>query len=68
MSPELRNFVECEQRKILRRKTPKMTINDIIKDHNHEINRTCLDCGDVFDLRKEIHHDRCPKCDSKNIK
>lgn len=64
MSPEVRAFVECYKQK----EVPKMTVAEFFKLHNHEIWRNCKSCGETFDIRKEIHHDRCPHCQSKNIK
>ncbi|WP_265427853.1 hypothetical protein [Chryseobacterium sp. YIM B08800] len=64
MTPEVRAFVENYSKK----PKPKMSIAQFFKTHNHEIWKTCFDCGDHFDIRKELHHDQCPSCKSKNIK
>lgn len=64
MTPEVRAFVEIYAKKQM----PKKTVSQFIKEHNHEIWKTCLDCGEHFDLRKQLYTDRCPKCNSKNIK
>lgn len=59
--PNLRAFVESFKNKPL----PKITVMDWIKAQNHEIWRTCKDCGEEFDWRKS---DYCPKCTSRNFK
>lgn len=64
MNPEVRAFVENYAKKPM----PEMSIKEFIKSHNHEMWRDCLDCGEHFDLKKQLHFDRCPKCNSKNIK
>ncbi|HAY3533756.1 hypothetical protein [Elizabethkingia anophelis] len=64
--PRIRSFVELERQKMLNKKIPALTIQDIVKDHNHEIWRACTNCGNVFDLRKELDFE-CPKCQSKEI-
>ncbi|MFL9835018.1 hypothetical protein [Chryseobacterium terrae] len=64
MTPEVRAFVN----EYARRNPPPITVKEFIKNHNHEIWKDCLDCGEHFDLRKQLHIDRCPKCESKNIK
>lgn len=66
MSPEVRAFVDDYKRRTLNKNKPKITIHQIIKDHNHEIWRVCQDCGAVFDLRKELDC-KCPKCESRNV-
>jgi len=64
MTPEVRAFVNTYKEK----PKPKMNVAEFFKTHNHEIWKTCLNCGDHFDIRKEIHQDRCRSCNSKNIK
>ncbi|MGD1319554.1 hypothetical protein [Chryseobacterium sp. 2R14A] len=64
MTPEVKAFVESYKFKPM----PDMTIEEFFKLYNHEMWRTCSDCGEHFDLKKQLNHDRCPKCNSKNIK
>lgn len=64
MKPQIRDFVKVYAHKPL----PEITVKEWIKQHNHEIWRTCQECDHVFDLRNELYFDRCPKCGSKNIK
>ncbi|HCZ8394855.1 TPA: hypothetical protein O4D88_001286 [Elizabethkingia anophelis] len=66
--PRIRAFVEVERKKMLNSKFPPITIKDLIKNHNHEMWRTCFDCLHHFDLKKEVEIDQCPKCGSKNIR
>ena len=64
MNPEIKAFVQ----EYARKPDPPISVRDFIKSHNHEIWKTCMNCGEHFDLKKQIHYDRCPICESKNIK
>ena len=68
MDPKVRAFVDIEKQKMLKNKFPPLTIEDIIKHHNHEIWRVCYDCLHHFDLKKEVEIDKCPRCGSENIR
>ncbi|MDV3668194.1 hypothetical protein CMU39_09175 [Elizabethkingia anophelis] len=65
MSPEVKKFVENYKILIQSRKCKIPTLQDLIKDHNHEIWRCCKSCGHVFDLKVEVDYDKCPKCNEK---
>ncbi len=48
----IRDFVDT-YRKQTTKPQPPITIRDLMKDHNHEIWRTCKNCGNEEDLRKD---------------
>jgi len=64
MTAEIRAFVDVYSLK----PKPPITVQEFIKEHNHEIWRTCQNCFHHFDIRKENQITSCPKCGDKNIK
>lgn len=68
MSPELKDFVNSFVKKPTINCTiedlmaipKKITFEDLLKEHNHEIWRTC-ECGNEEDLRKTWDCSKCGK-------
>ena len=58
MNTAVRNFVETYKKKVV----PKFSIEDFIRNHNHEIWRKCQKCGAYEDLRKTFY---CSECKHK---
>lgn len=63
MNSRIRVFVEIYKHKPL----PEITVKEWVKQHNNELWKTCIDCGEHFDVRMQLHIDQCPKCKSKNL-
>lgn len=55
MDPKIRNWVNEYRSRLL----PKLTVEDLIRDHNHEIWRKCPKCGHEEDLRKSFDCSNC---------
>lgn len=57
-----RNFVSA----FVKQKPLRVTTVQDLKWCNHEIKRTCKNCGCEFDVRKTLEF-RCPVCESTNL-
>lgn len=59
MTLELEKFIEDYRKQVLSGMFPKLSIIDIMKQHNHEIWQACPKCGQVEDLKKTWECSTC---------
>lgn len=52
---KLRSFIDTYRKK----KLPKMTVEEFIRNHNRELLITCKKCGNIEDIRITFF---CPDC------